>query len=328
MEGKTIGQTGCIAGQFGDYEQSMSSNYYAGCNVYAGTAARSVNCAVGGQERTGVTPLFTITADEGISISDTPTKTYSGIDYYASGTEVTLSHNDRTGYTFSGYSTSAGTLSGSTLTMPASDVTVSATWTPSDNIALTANLADGNYWTTFYCGDASYKIDEGENATAYTAEVNGDDIILHSLNRDIPKNTAVIIKGEDGSISMTKVADPDLIVPTNDLHGVDVQTTTASITSTLGDGTFYVLGNTNSHFGFHKYTGTAMPARKAFLLISGDASRDFFGMEEETTSLSEEFRVESGEFATAEGYYDLNGRKVINPTKGIYIVNGKKVIKR
>ena len=27
-------------------------------------------------------------------------------------------------------------------------------------------------------------------------------------------------------------------------------------------------------------------------------------------------------------YYDLNGRKVMNPTKGLYILNGKKVIIR
>ena len=63
----------------------------------------------------------------------------------------------------------------------------------------------------------------------------------------------------------------------------------------------------------------------------------------ETTGLSEELRVESGEFATAT-YYDLQGRKVVNGSwsmvlatphslrengqlkKGIYIVNGKKIL--
>ena len=47
--------------------------------------------------------------------------------------------------------------------------------------------------------------------------------------------------------------------------------------------------------------------------------------ERNTTSLSEELRVKSEEFATIP-VYDLQGRRVENPTKGLYIVNGKKVV--
>jgi len=49
---------------------------------------------------------------------------------------------------------------------------------------------------------------------------------------------------------------------------------------------------------------------------------------EETTSLSEELRVKSEEFATAAGWYDLQGRKLDGkPTaKGIYVNNGRKVV--
>ena len=208
-----------------------------------------------------------------------------------------------------------------------------------EELDLAANLApDGNYWTTFYCSHTNYLIDVGENATAYTAEVSGDNIILHSLNKDVPKNTAVIIKGKDNEISMTKVEDPDLEIPTNDLHGVDVQTTIDDIKTDLGDGTFYVLGKTTvgteEHFGFHKYTGATMPARKAFLLVSGGGSSNFFGFEdEETTSIGASLN-DKGEMKN-DNYYDLLGRKVqtsnlksqtLNLKKGIYIVNGKKVI--
>ena len=197
---------------------------------------------------------------------------------------------------------------------------------PAATLALTANQApDGNYWTTFYCGDASYLIDEGENATAYTAEVSGNNVVLHSLNKDIPKQTAVIIKGEDGSISMTKVADPDLIVPTNALRGVDY----ATATSTLGEGTFYVLGKVNDNFGFHRYTGVTMPAQKAYLLLSSNAAPSLsmtFG-DEETTGISP---IENGELRienSTDAWYTLDGRRLSEkPTRrGIYINNGKKV---
>lgn len=192
-------------------------------------------------------------------------------------------------------------------------------------INLTANLADGNYWTTFHCGDASYLIDEGENATAYTAEVSDDNVVLHSLNKDIPKNTAVVIKGEDNEISMSIVADPDLIVPVpaNALQGVDV----ATATSTLGEGTFYVLGKVNDNFGFHRYTGTTMPAQKAYLLLSGSAAPSLsmtFG-DEETTGMRptpDPSLLDGGE------WYDLSGRRLSEKpsTKGLYIHNGRKEV--
>jgi hypothetical protein len=74
--------------------------------------------------------------------------------------------------------------------------------------------------------------------------------------------------------------------------------------------------------GFRAYfqvKGLAAGAR-AFSMNLGDG---------ETTSISEELRVESEEFAPATECYTLDGRKLQGqPTqKGVYIVNGKKVIK-
>jgi len=74
--------------------------------------------------------------------------------------------------------------------------------------------------------------------------------------------------------------------------------------------------------GFRAYfqmKGLAASAR-AFSMNLGDG---------ETTSISEELRVESEEFAPVTECYTLDGRKLQGqPTqKGVYIVNGKKVIK-
>ena len=57
---------------------------------------------------------------------------YDGTYYAGSGDTValTLSHGEREGYTFSGYTVNAGSISGSTLTMSAQDVTVSAAYEP------------------------------------------------------------------------------------------------------------------------------------------------------------------------------------------------------
>ena len=62
---------------------------------------------------------------------------------------------------------------------------------------------------------------------------------------------------------------------------------------------------------------------------SEQAARAFvLDFDDETTSLSEELRVKSEEFATAAEWYSLDGRKLTGkPTqKGVYIVNGKKIV--
>ena len=64
--------------------------------------------------------------------------------------------------------------------------------------------------------------------------------------------------------------------------------------------------------------------------VGGSGARDFvlnFG-DGETTSLSEEIRVKSEEFATAEEWYTLDGRRLSGKpsAKGLYINNDKKIV--
>lgn len=206
------------------------------------------------------------------------------------------------------------------------------TITSNPTITLTANQApDENYWTTFYCGDAGYTIDAGENACAYTATYGTDKVTLSKLGTDgksIPAGTAVIIVADNNAVSMTLDNTIAAFNGTNNLHGVDVETSLADIQTSLGTGTFYVLGNQNSHFGFHKYTGTNMAPRKAFLLVNGSNAAL-------ARSLSIVFDDATGiQSVTADGtdndgaWYTLDGRKLsVKPAKsGIYIVNGKKVV--
>ena len=72
------------------------------------------------------------------------TAAYShGHDYYfTEGTAVTLGHGDRPGYDFGGYESSDVTISEGAFEMPASDVTVGATWTLHD-YTITYDLAGG-----------------------------------------------------------------------------------------------------------------------------------------------------------------------------------------
>ena len=80
--------------------------------------------------------------------------------------------------------------------------------------------------------------------------------------------------------------------------------------------------------GFYRYRGTTVKGNKAFLLVDANTSGaklDGYDMEnEETTAGIEEVATPKTNNETV--YYDLQGRRVEKPSRGIYIVNGKKVI--
>ena len=203
-----------------------------------------------------------------------------------------------------------------------------------NTLDLTANQApDGNYWTTYYNGFLGFTIDDDENACAYTATYGDGKLTLHKLGKQIPAGTAVIIVADNNVVSMTAATDLDDISGTNDLRGVNVDTPVADIRSSLGDGTFYVLGMTTvkneQHFGFHRYTGEEMAAHKAYVLVSGSQSARSLTMVFDEASGIESLTPDAAPKAqAADHWFTLDGRRLqAKPTApGIYINNGRKVM--
>ena len=81
---------------------------------------------------------------------------------------------------------------------------------------------------------------------------------------------------------------------------------------------------------YRAYSGT-LPANRCYIANPTAGARaipDYLeiGEGDGTTNISEEVKVNSEKFATAE-WYDLKGRRVLYPTKGgVYIYNGKKIV--
>ena len=98
--------------------------------------------------------------------------------------------------------------------------------------------------------------------------------------------------------------------------------TTAAITN---PGNAYVLNKKNGVVGFYKLSASGtIGANKAYLTYTPSASapaREFFGFSETTGIEMPKAEVVENDAEV----YDLQGRRVQNPTKGLYIVNGKKV---
>ena len=141
----------------------------------------------------------------------------------------------------------------------------------------------------------------------------------------IPGGTAVLLKATAAdSYTLTYVATDATAAPAgNLLYGSDVETTT-----TGGDKYYALQYGTGAHaavLGFYwKAAGGAAftsGAHKAWLALS-DTPANFFSLDGEATGIK---AIENSQL-TIDNYYDLQGRRVAQPTKGLYIVNGKKVI--
>ena len=171
----------------------------------------------------------------------------------------------------------------------------------------------------------------GTTVEAYTAAYNSTTKKV-DLTRvyKVPANTGLFIKGTADDIPVL-TGDAD-VIGTNNLVAVSSATTVAAID---GSNTNYVLAladkdDESKGVVFLKADGTTnIPAGKAYLQIptasapTGDAPQLMLSFNDVfTTGIN---KVQGDGFK-ANGYYDLQGRKVSNPTKGLYIVNGKKVV--
>ena len=270
----------------------------------------------------GNMPLYRLNLGSGVT-SDA--LTYGNYNVATKRSIIKLEANNRDGYEFGGFNSDDVTIENGQFTMPDKSVSVTAKWEAKNEISLKASMIDGLCWSTFYCGDAGYRIADGEEACAYTATVSDDKIILHMLGRVIPKGTAVIIVGEDNSISMTRDdASAAEYSAVNDLKGVDLPTARTSLTSN-DSYRLYMLSNKNNNFGFHSFAAANVPARKAFFTVPSSANARAFSMvfEDDATVLGK-LRIANDESSV----YDLNGRKVSgkNLKPGVYVKGGKKVV--
>lgn len=175
---------------------------------------------------------------------------------------------------------------------------------------LTANAAGGANWTTFY--NSGYIFQADANTQVFKVELSGTELTMHEVSdKIVTKDTPVVLKST-GDPVMTLTTTNSSNTDANSLAGVN------TADGVVTNGTFYVLNGV----GFYKLaSGKKVGVGKAYLTYSAGA-REIFPFDE-TTGISQ---IENGELRMEDSVYDLQGRRVAQPTKGLYIVNGKKVI--
>jgi hypothetical protein len=185
---------------------------------------------------------------------------------------------------------------------------------------VTANQADGAYWSTFYSDGGNYQAPEGTQVFAVNLNTSTAKITMTEISDRIAKSGegVVLKKSTTGSITMTLTD----ATPAGDFSDNSL---TGTMTSITNPGNAYVLNNPDggNGVGFYKLSSSGtIGANKAYLTYSGASAPEFFGFDETTdiNTLNVERETLNGEV------YDLQGRRVAQPTKGLYIVNGKKVV--
>ena len=78
---------------------------------------------------------------------------------------------------------------------------------------------------------------------------------------------------------------------------------------------------------YYPKSGAFVNACRAYFDLGSASAREFvMNFDDQTTGISDALRLNDKGQMTNDNFYDLQGRKIENPTKGLYIHNGKKVI--
>ena len=177
-------------------------------------------------------------------------------------------------------------------------------------------------WSTF-CSDKALDF-TGLDVKAYMVTgVNGTKVEKLAVNETVPANTPLLLNGVAAAAysipvvesSETSTADNKLVAGTGEVVSAEPGFAKYVMVASEGKAVFKKIVRVSA----------TVPVGKAYLKISeeeGTAPMFSIDGDDDTTGINS---VERGALSV-EGCYTLDGRRVENPTKGLYIVNGKKVI--
>ena len=203
---------------------------------------------------------------------------------------------------------------------------VNCEWVVEAVPSLPVTISSARYATLY--APVALEIPSGVKAFSGTVDKAKSQLTMHRIEDVIPANTAVVLKLEDDADAGTfnfNITTTESTVEENSLQG-----TTAA--QTYADE--FVLGvdsKNSENIGFFKLSGsTVLPGFKAYLpsnVLSDGARSITMVWDDETTGISDASRLnDKSEMINDKQMFDLQGRRVSNPQRGLYIVNGHKIV--
>ena len=209
-----------------------------------------------------------------------------------------------------------------------------------------ANAKD-TYWATFSnpTNDVTLSVPSDRTLNVYNATVSGGKMTLTERNNQVAKEEGVLLKTDGEYVNAKANKTNELTAASSDEnHLVATPAEAKTVTAETGCKLYRLTYNnatTKERLGFYlSNNGTSLKATpgKAYLQVSENEAKDpssaalarsfVFGGGNETTGIEgiTIMGTDVQRHGTIEGIFDLQGRKISNPTKGIYIKNNKKVI--
>ena len=209
--------------------------------------------------------------------------------------------------------------------------------------------ANGNdtYWATFSnpTNDVTLSVPSDRTLNVYNATVSGGKMTLTERNNQVAKEEGVLLKTDGEYVNAKANKTNELAKASSDEnHLVATPAEAQTVTAAAGCKLYRLTYNnatTKERLGFYlSNDGISLKATpgKAYLQVSENEAKDpssaalarsfVFGGGNETTGIEgiTIMGTDVQRHGTIEGIFDLQGRKISNPTKGIYIKNNKKVV--
>lgn len=192
---------------------------------------------------------------------------------------------------------------------------------PATTLDVTMNTVDNETWATLYL---PFSVKVPESVTAYTGTQKDENTVqLTAIEGGvIPAQTGVVLKGTATTCPLTLTNDAVAPVEGNIFTGTCLP---ISVTQETLEN-YYVLSTLQGVIGLYwpQEGTTALAANKAYIdntPAAGAAGYRFVFGDDTTVGID---GAQLGQPSDTP-YYDLSGRRVVKPAKGIYIHNGKKV---
>ena len=216
--------------------------------------------------------------------------------------------------------------------------------------------ANGNdtYWATFSnpTNDVTLSVPSDRTLNVYNATVSGGKMTLTERDNQVAKEEGVLLKTNGEYVNAKANETNELTKVSSDVNHLVATPAEAQIVTAETGCKLYRLTYNNAtakeRLGFYlsvdrennSNNGTSLKATpgKAYLQVSENEAKDpssaalarsfVFGGGNETTGIEgiTIMGTDVQRHGTIEGIFDLQGRKISNPTKGIYIKNNKKVV--
>ena len=180
-----------------------------------------------------------------------------------------------------------------------------------------------------YCGEYDLDFSEVPGIKAYIASgyIRQTGTVILMRVTDVPAYEGLMVKGEPGTY---KVPHAESTAYYANMFKGNVEPTT--IYSTDGEYTNYYLSNGTGGLGFYKINGSrTMSAHRAYMqlpttLVNEARAIRMVYTEDDLTGINDIMQENNDEDTENDHIYDMQGRRVKKPAKGLYIKNGQKII--